>query len=516
MILFNYKIYILELCSDKFTYLQSNWLDFKNFFSNKVTMEALVPINESCYYDYSILNEDKSNYGFNWSSLVNRTTTKLLTTLANSQILNVLNSTSTSTSTTTTTTLQVNTTNSAPTVASYFNNNLTSCFRYTKSSVLKNNPYSGQYATYLGGGYAYSMNSSFADTIGDLSVLQATNWINKNTRAVFFELTLYNPNINMLCSLQFLFEILPTGQVMPSVSFNTVNLWSTSREVMATACIAVFLVVLAVLMAKEVKLLVKMRKAYFKGFWVYIDWSLFALTITSLPMYLYKIYALHDIKNNFSLSNYINLTTLTTCSSNLSIMLALCSFLVTIKLIRLLRHNRKLSYLIVAIKNGAKEMTSFLVVFLIMYMAFVQLMYVIYNDKIFGYATFTRSMITNFLYLLGYMDRSLLQVNFTMAAIILTSFIVIVCIIMVNFVITILSDSLGEARKEAKKYKQDSGVLKHLKEKLKSKLKPYGKQDEAKLDLTANTDNIVAFENSTKKLIDVLKGRIQSEEFSEI
>ncbi len=433
-------------------------------------------------------------------------------------MFDIINSTTTSTSTTTTTTLYINTTNSPLTTPPYFNSNLTGCFKYTKSKVLKDNIFSGQYGTYLGGGYVYQMTSGLDDTIGDLQILQSTNWIDKSTRAVFFELTLYNPSIDMFCSLQFLFEILPTGQVLPTVNFNAVTLWSAGREVMATACIAVFLVVMAILIAKEVKSLIKLKKAYFKGFWVYIDWSLFALTITSLPMYLYKIYALHDLKKNMSVSKYTNLTSLTICNTNLSSMLALCSFLVTIKLVRLLRHNRKLAFLIVAVKNGAKEMTSFLIVFLIMYMAFVQLMFIMYNDKVSSYATFVRSMMFNFLYLLGYIDHSLLIVNYTVTAIILTSYIIIVCIIMVNFLITILSQSLTDTRNAAKNLKPEPGIVAHFINKAKSKLNIASKKDEnvKTLDLSDHSNNIEKFEKSTKQLIDALKGRIQSAEFSEI
>jgi hypothetical protein len=441
-------------------------------------------------------------------------------------IINSTNTTTTNTTTTTTTALKINSTNSSITVPPYFNANLTNCFKYTKSKVLKDNPFSGRYGTYFGGGYVYKLTADLDKTISDLQILQSTNWIDKSTRAVFFELTLYNPNIDMFCSLQLLFEILPTGQVLPTVNFNAVTLWSVGREVMATACIAVFLVVMAILMAKEVKLLIKLKKSYFNGFWKYVDWSLFTLSIVSLPMYLYKIYALHDLQNNMSVSKYKNLTSLTICNTNLSIMLALCSFLVTIKLIRLLRHNRKLGFLIVAVKNGTKEMISFLIVFLIMYMAFVQLMFVMYNDKVSSYSTFVRSMMFNFLYLLGYMDHSLLQVNYTAAAIILTSYIIIVCIIMVNFLVAILSQSLTDSRNAAKHQKPETGILRHFMDKAKNKISARNKVSAKKqtereneyveFDDEKNKNNIEAFENSTFKLIDALKGRIQAAEFSKI
>ena len=98
---------------------------------------------------------------------------------------------------------------------------------------------------------------------------------------------------------------------------------------------------------------------------------------------------------------------------------------------------------------------------------------------------------------------------------------------MVNFVITILSDSLGEARKEAKKYKQKSGFMKQLVEKIKTKVVIKNKITSTEPEIGSsyvehddncrnNENNIEAFENSAFKLIDALKGRIQAAEFSKI
>jgi len=116
------------------------------------------------------------------------------------------------------------------------------------------------------------------------------------------------------------------------------------------------------------------------------------------------------------------------------------------------------------------------------------------------------------------MDPSLLQVNYTLAAIILSAYIILVCIIMLNFLITILSQSLTDTRNAAKNQKPEPGFLKHFADKAKSKLKLVSKKEEIEpqLDLTDHTNNIEAFEKSTKQLIDALKGRIHAEEFSSI
>ena len=512
------------MCNRKFMFLQTAIPDLNNYYLNKKLMDSLIPSNQSCHYDYGVFNEDKSDYDFNWQIINNSTrSTKFVATTANP--FTTENMTTDSTRVITTAHYNTNTFKSKLTanITEYTNKNLSSCFRYTKSKYLKDNSFSGKYGSYLSGGYVYRLESDLETTLNDLSYLQKMNWIDKSTRAVFIEFTLYNPNINLFCSIVLLFELLPSGNIIPIISFNTMNLWTTSREVMVTGCMAAYLIVVLVLMAREIKTIKRMKKAYFKQFWPYIDWSLFILTWTALPMYLYKIYALHNVLDFISMNSikYMNLSSLTGWNELLGMILALCSFLVTIKLIKLLRFNKKISYLTLTIKNSSKDLVSFMIVFFILYSAYVQLMYIFFNEKTLGYATFTKSMVTNFLIIMGKFDLSpMLESNYTASAIIFSTYNILIVMIMVNFLITIVSDNFANSRKEAAKTSDSHSVFTHIFNRIKPKLiikeLKFKKIQESAEPIYVNANNIYAFESSTRKLIDALKGRIQSTEFSEI
>ena len=49
-------------------------------------------------------------------------------------------------------------------------------------------------------------------------------WIDRGTRAVFIDFTVYNPNINLFCVVKLVAEMPATGGVITSSSFRTVNL----------------------------------------------------------------------------------------------------------------------------------------------------------------------------------------------------------------------------------------------------------------------------------------------------
>jgi len=71
--------------------------------------------------------------------------------------------------------------------------------RYTYSSAeqLEEQPYSGQVAVYGGGGYILELPKTSDALQQMLEKLQADEWIDEGTRAVFIDFTVYNPSDNL-------------------------------------------------------------------------------------------------------------------------------------------------------------------------------------------------------------------------------------------------------------------------------------------------------------------------------
>ena len=198
-------------------------------------------------------------------------------------------------------------------VSSEYSRNIQSAFTYINSSILKDNIYFGQYTNYLGGGYVYRLNSNSTTIQNELSTLQQLSWLDKRTRAIFIEFTLFNPNVNLFTFCTLLIEIIPSGNVITSVQFISMNLWSPAREVAITSCVAVYIVIILVLMTEELSQIKHLGFRYFAQFWPLIDWTLFACSWTALPMYLYKLNALHNVQNEInenSIQSYVSMSTL--------------------------------------------------------------------------------------------------------------------------------------------------------------------------------------------------------------
>ena len=528
MRVYNYNLiikYFIEICSEKFVNLNSNWADLNNFYANKKLLTTVVGTNKTCFGGYSIFKDDRKNYTYFWlpnqnfsqvysiSSLNKNISSLNNNTIASSN--NISNSTNSSlNSFQQLSDIPVLTDSMRNLINSY--PNLSSSFQFTKSKYLKDSGYSGLFADYLSGGYVYRMAGDLSTVTNSLSALQKMNWIDQRTRAIFFDFTLYNPNVDLYAYCSFSFEILPSGTIIPFANIRIMNMWSTSREVLATGCMAAYLVVIGVLMAKEIKSYLSMRKAYFKQFWVYVDWTLFACSWTALPMYLYKIYALHSLLSDVAENHisYINLSNMVSWNSTLSYFLSFITFIATIKLIRLLRFNKKLSYLTNTIKRCTSDLTSFSVCFMVLYIAFVQLMFIIYNDRTLGYATFNKAMATNFLIILGKFDlRPFLSQNYAVGALIFAVYSIVIVMIMINVLVTIISDHFSKSRIEAKKIKEAS-MFDHLQKKIKEVLPSKNNRIDlysakSGVNYSDYVEHINSFEIKTKKLVDNLKMKIE-------
>lgn len=118
-----------------------------------------------CFADYSPANEDSTNYGFSWSKF-----------------------------------------NSSYTPP-FGMEQLYSAFQYNDAETLQGYDFGGDYNVYSGAGYVYQLRGNLAYLKGNLSQLQQMGWIDRQTRAVFVEFAVYNPNINLIMVSTILAEV---------------------------------------------------------------------------------------------------------------------------------------------------------------------------------------------------------------------------------------------------------------------------------------------------------------------
>ncbi|KAM5336037.1 polycystin family receptor for egg jelly [Glossophaga mutica] len=103
--------------------------------------------------------------------------------------------------------------------------------------------------TYGSGGYAFYFfpdQQPFNSTVR-LKDLQSSHWLDEKTWAVILDLTTFNPDVSLFCSVSVMFEVSPLGVVNTSMSVRSFSLGSFSRESLAQLAlyVAIFLCFLA-------------------------------------------------------------------------------------------------------------------------------------------------------------------------------------------------------------------------------------------------------------------------------
>jgi hypothetical protein len=105
-----------------------------------------------------------------------------------------------------------------------YTSSIEQAFQYQTGNQLNTSVYMGEYATYDSGGYVYAYHGRLSDLQTNISELHQLGWIDRQTRAVFIQISLYNPNAQLYTSVILLVEFLSTGGVFPQSHFQPFTL----------------------------------------------------------------------------------------------------------------------------------------------------------------------------------------------------------------------------------------------------------------------------------------------------
>ena len=335
-----------------------------------------------------------------------------------------------------------------------------SAFQYTKPSLIDSYPYAGIMNTYMGGGYMFKMNnirSNIQALNASIKKLMDSNWIDRQTRAIFIEFTVYNPNIKLFTNCIILFEVLSTGNLIKSSIFDSVNLYDINEAYLVSFKLIMSIIYVLFIFAftiKQIKQIFEQKFGYFKQFYNYIDICIISFSWTAISMYLYRLNASNEIfakirlhKNENMEQMFINLQYICYCNDLLTLFMGLCVTFGTLRFIKLLRFNKKIIVFIQAFRNSVKDLVASGVCFMLIWMAFVQAIYLIFSEKSSQFATLLTTMETCFELILGKFDvRPMISSNAVLGPTFYVFYNVLIVFMLLNIIFSILTDHYNEAR----------------------------------------------------------------------
>lgn len=385
-----------------------------------------------CTIDSSLLNEERSNYGLNWTDF------DPAYTPPNGYLA------------------------------------LFKSFQFRKAEELKSLPRQGAYSAYMGGGYVYEMRGKLSFIKGNLTLLQQMNWIDRQTRAVVAEFSLFNPNINLLMVCSVLFEILPSGNLLAKARFEPVNLFSEVNAAKIASQI-VYMAFILYFMIKEVRALIKSGfKAYITQFWSIIEWLIIAISWATFGLFFQRLSAAADVQQFFKQTSgygYYKMDLINESNSVFTVCLALCMGLASIKFLKLFRFNNKIYSLALTLNKCAKELIGFGLIFALIWLAFVQLMYLMFVERLSSFSSVLSSMEASFEIMLGGFYVSPLIKDYPLiGSLIYVLFNVFVVFLLLNIFISIVCDSFRTVSEDLHNRENELEMFDYLSEKLKAVL----------------------------------------------
>jgi len=339
--------------------------------------------------------------------------------------------------------------------------------------------------------------------------LKEALWIGRSTRVIFVDFTVYNANINLFCVVKLTFEFPATGGVLPSSSYRTVKLirYVDSRDYFVMACEFIYIIFVCYYIVEEVLEIIKVKWAYFSGFWNNVDILVILLCILNVSLNLYTFFV---VETQLSVlleqpDTYADFNDLGYWSNAFKSAVAICVFFSWVKLFKYISFNKTMTQLASTLTRCAGDVAGFGVMFFTVFFAFAQLGYLLFGTQVEDFSNFSNAIFTLLRTILGDFNfNEIEQANRVLGPIFFLSYVFFVFFVLLNMFLAIINDTYSEVKEEISAQKNDFEVADYFKRGYNNMLGKVGKRSKI-IDIEnalklANADGMVTYDEIRQNL----------------
>ncbi|XP_071391932.1 polycystin-2 isoform X1 [Centroberyx affinis] len=322
---------------------------------------------------------------------------------------------------------------------------------HTAEGKLNGSSYWGQVSKYGGGGYYQDLSRTKEESAIQLQFLKDHLWLDRGTRAVFLDFSVYNGNINLFCIARLLVEFPATGGVVTSWQFQTVRLirYVSSWDYFVGVCEVAFCLFILYYVVEEVLEIRIHRLHYFKSLWNSLDVLIVVLSVVAIIMNITRTAMVSNLlkgllENHSAHPSFEPLANLQVQFNNVAAVIVFFSW---VKLFKFINFNKTMSQLSSTMSRCAKDLVGFAIMFFIIFLAYAQLAYLVFGTQVNDFSTFQASIFTQFRIILGDFEFSEIQeANPVLAPIYFTTFVFFIFFILMNMFLAIINDTYSEVK----------------------------------------------------------------------
>ncbi|XP_078689140.1 polycystin-2-like [Branchiostoma floridae x Branchiostoma belcheri] len=356
--------------------------------------------------------------------------------------------------------------------------NSTRPWRFRSSGDLQDVPYAGDHGVYFGGGYISDTFNNSPQTVETLRYLKNHGWIDRATRAVFTDVTLYSPDSKLFSIVTLLVEFTALGAGFPRWEVHTARLyrfhgaWDVWMALVYISALAIFTLVFAI---REVRKAYNSGILYLMDFWNWAEVIIILQSLAAVATFFYSEAVLEDVAGDDVTGlagHYVNYRRAAFWDQVYIYVIAalLCS--VTLKMTHLLRFSHRASLLTHTLRLSVRPLSGFSVMFFLYFFAFAILMHLTFGLRMHSYSSFARtfgSLVTIIAGDLNFEEISTTTGNLGVFVLFLFVFVFNICLI--GFFVAIIDISYHFAKEDEQIEKTDNDLKEFFKYEL-QKLKP--------------------------------------------
>ncbi|XP_053283068.1 polycystic kidney disease protein 1-like 2 [Pleuronectes platessa] len=328
---------------------------------------------------------------------------------------------------------------------------LQSPWSYQSQRKLRAFPIWGSVVLYRGGGFVVDLGPDLTNSSRSLQYLYDNAWFDVHTQAVFVEFTVYNANVNLFCIVTLMLESAATGALQFRSELQIVRLYQSTGglHIFVMASEAIYFLFIIYYMFVQGKLMKQQKWAYFKSKWNLLELAIIILSWSALSVFIKRtLLGLRDMdyyQNNKD--QYASFHETAKADAVLGYLIAFLVLLATVKLWHLLRLNPKLHMITSTLQRAWTDISGFLVVMTIMFLAYSIASNLMYGWKLYSYRTLLDAAQTMVSLQLGIFNyEEVLNYNPVLGAFLIGSCIAFMTFVVLNLFISVILVAFSQER----------------------------------------------------------------------
>ena len=331
-------------------------------------------------------------------------------------------------------------------------------WRYQNPGESDTVPKWGQFSFYPGGGFVADLGYENTTGFSIIENLKSNDWLDRQTRAVIVEFSAFNPSVNVLGIATYFYEVGASGYTATFKRIDVLSLHSTqtAAKQFYMICVLLFIVFVLLYLGRECYKLCKRGFRYFKSFWNWLELFQVFFSVLAVITHIVQAKKVSSVIRKLQENLYGNVSFQEALIWREvdNVILGVLMFVVSVKLLRLIRFNKHVAVFSITVKNSARHLASFSIILLTLFVAFLHFGILIFGAGFERYSSVLKSIYFQLELTLGRVKarpiNELALTNEMFGTIFASMILLSITILAMNFFIVILNDALAEAKNTAK------------------------------------------------------------------